>query len=66
MLSLCLADVSIEMNASFKHNKNVFKQMGFDPVKQEKTSRLFWLDGETYKPLGEREWTDIQKGVARL
>jgi hypothetical protein len=54
------------MNASFKHNKNVFKQMGFDPVKQEKTSRLFWLDGETYKPLGEREWTDIQKGVARL
>lgn len=56
----------IEMNASFKHNKNVFKQMGFNPAKQDPKSVLYWLDGETYKPLGAADWEGIEKGVARL
>jgi len=57
------------MNASFKHNKTVFKQMGFDPSKQElkeKGTLLFWLDNETYKPLTQSDWQAIEKGVARL
>lgn len=61
-----LANVSIEMNASFKHNKTVFKQKGFDPAKQDPGTLLFWLDGETYKPLGEADWNNIVKGAARL
>ena len=56
----------IEMNATFKHNKTVFKKMGFEPAKQDKHSLLFWLDGETYKPLRDADWNDIEKGVARL
>jgi hypothetical protein len=54
------------MNATFKHNKAVFKQMGFDPSKQDKKALLFYLDGETYQPLTEAGWKDIEKGVARL
>lgn len=54
------------MNASMKHNKQVFKQMGFDPAKQHTGAVLYWLDGETYKPLNESDWKDIEKGVARL
>lgn len=56
----------IEMNASFKHNKTVFKQMGFDPVKQDPKTLLYWLDNETYKPLTASDWASIEKGVARL
>jgi hypothetical protein len=61
--------VRIEMNASFKHNKTLFKQKGFDPVKtklDEPTTLLFWLDGETYKPLTEADWKTIERGEARL
>jgi len=58
------------MNASFKHNKTVFKKMGFDPAKQpqnsEKTILLFWLDNETYKPLTASDWQAIEQGTARL
>jgi hypothetical protein len=54
------------MNASFKHNKTVLKQMGFDPAKQDGNVLLFWLDGETYKPLTNSDWKNIEKGVARL
>jgi hypothetical protein len=54
------------MNASFKHNKTVFKTMGFDPVKQNPKTLLFWLDGESYKPLTHSDWKDIENGVARL
>jgi len=62
------ADVvcSLEMNASFKHNKQILKNLGFDPAKQDSHVKLFWLDGETYKPLTESAWKDIEKGVARL
>lgn len=61
-----LLTCSIEMNASFKHNKTVFKQKGFDPAKRDQGTLLFWLDGEAYKPLGEADWANIVKGVARL
>jgi hypothetical protein len=63
---MCLLTFRIEMNASFKHNKTVFKQMGFEPAKQEKRAMLYWLDGETYKTLNDSDWKDIEKGVARL
>ena len=56
----------IEMNATFKHNKTVFKKMGFEPAKQDKQSLLFWLDGKSYKPVSEADWKDIDRGVARL
>jgi len=54
------------MNASFKHNKQILKNLGFEPAKQDSHVKLFWLDGETYKPLTESAWKDIEKGVARL
>jgi hypothetical protein len=54
------------MNASMKHNKTVFKNLGFDPAKQHTGAVLFWLDGETCKPLNESDWKDIEKGTARL
>jgi hypothetical protein len=54
------------MNASMKHNKTVFKNMGFDPSKQDKETVMYWLDGETYKSLDDAAWQDIEKGVARL
>ena len=54
------------MNVIFKHDKNVLKQMGFDPAKQPDGTILFWLDGETYVPLRISAWQDIEKGVARL
>lgn len=54
------------MNATFKHNKTVFKKKGFEPAKQDKQTLLFWLDGETYKPLTDEDWKDIEKGLARL
>jgi hypothetical protein len=54
------------MNASFKHNKTLFKKIGFEPSKQNKKALLFWLDGEVYRPLGDSDWQNIEKGVARL
>jgi hypothetical protein len=67
-MTLCgyLLTVRIEMNASMKHNKQVFKQMGFNPAKQHTGAVLYWLDGQTYKPLNESDWSDIEKGAARL
>ena len=55
----------IEMNAVFMHNKTVFKKVVFNPVNQDKTVLLYWLDGETYKPLDGPLWKDLEKGVAR-
>ena len=54
------------MNATFKHNKTVFKEKGFDPAKQENSTLLYWLDGEIYKSLTEIDWKSIEKGTARL
>jgi len=53
------------MNAVFMHNKTVFKKVVFNPVNQDKTVLLYWLDGETYKPLDGPLWKDLEKGVAR-
>ena len=56
----------IEMNAVFMHNKTVFKKVVFNPVNQDKTVLLYWLDREIYKPLEDSSWKDVEKGVARL
>jgi len=54
------------MNAAFKHDKNIFKNMGFDPAAQPPGSDLYWLDGTVYRLLTSRAWEGIQMGTARL
>ncbi|PVH81181.1 putative bifunctional fatty acid transporter/acyl-CoA synthetase [Cadophora sp. DSE1049] len=56
----------IEANATFKKSKNDLIKKSWiasDPKNQDK---LYWLDGQTYKPLDAMSWGSIESGKAKL
>jgi hypothetical protein len=56
----------IEMNLTFEHNKTVFKNIRFEPAKQDKETLLLWLDGEMCKPLTDANSKETETDLVRL
>ncbi|KAL3426716.1 Isopenicillin N epimerase component 1 [Phlyctema vagabunda] len=56
----------IDINATFKHSKEVLKKRSWNPEQNTDNDRLFWLDGETYKALDPQSWVKITTVKARL
>ncbi|GAO47830.1 hypothetical protein G7K_2028-t1 [Saitoella complicata NRRL Y-17804] len=55
---------TMTMNASFKHDKNTLKSLGFDPEANTNLAavadQLFWLDGSQYRGLDSAAWMRIK------
>ena len=56
----------MELNATFKYATASVKQLPWDPDKVSEEVTLWWLDGETYRPLEKKSWEAISTGRARL
>lgn len=57
----------IETTATFKHLINILKARSWHPDEARKIGdRLYWLDGEQYKPLDLASWQSIEQAKARL
>ena len=58
----------MESGVTFKHAKDVLKKRTWHPAKNDETlgDRLYWLDGEVYRPLDEQSWNEIEGARAKL
>jgi hypothetical protein len=55
----------IEANATFKKSKNDLIKKSW--IQSEAgTDKLYWLDGQVYKPLDGTAWSGIESGRAKL
>ncbi|KAE9367888.1 acetyl-CoA synthetase-like protein [Stipitochalara longipes BDJ] len=55
----------IEANATFKKSKNDLIKKSWKQA-EAGTDKLYWLDGQTYRPLDESAWGVIETGRAKL
>ncbi|KAJ5959933.1 AMP-dependent synthetase/ligase [Penicillium vulpinum] len=49
-----------------KQQKHVLRAEGVDPARVSKKDRLYWLQGNTYVPFGQRDWDLLTGGQVRL
>lgn len=56
----------MELNATFKYANASIKQRSWDPDEQPEDETVWWLDGETYRPMERENWAEIKAGKARL
>jgi acyl-CoA synthetase (AMP-forming)/AMP-acid ligase II len=49
-----------------KQQKHVLRTEGVDPALVSKKDRLYWLQGNTYVPFGQRDWERLTGGQVRL
>jgi len=55
----------IEANATFKKSKNDLIKKSWR-LSEAGTDKLYWLDGQVYKPLDSNSWDSIESGRAKL
>ncbi|KAF1808915.1 bifunctional fatty acid transporter and acyl-CoA synthetase [Eremomyces bilateralis CBS 781.70] len=56
----------LDVGASFKHDKQIWKKEQWDPAEPSQASSRYWLDGDTYRVLDGAAWMKIQNGLAKL
>lgn len=56
----------IEVNATFKHLKNVMKERSWDPELQVQGDNVWYLDSNRYRKLDSAAWEQIKAAKARL
>ncbi|KAL2820797.1 hypothetical protein BDW59DRAFT_174388 [Aspergillus cavernicola] len=49
-----------------KQQKHVLRTEGIDPGLVGTTDKLYWLQGDTYIPFEEKDWTKLQGGQVKL
>lgn len=49
-----------------KQQKHVLRTEGVDPRLVSKRDRLYWLQGNSYLPFGQRDWDQLNGGQVRL
>lgn len=49
-----------------KQQKSVLRNAGVNPSKLDDGAVLYWLQGGTYVPFGEKEWQEMQGGRVKL
>ena len=49
-----------------KQQKHVLRTEGVDIARVSKNDRLYWLQGNTYVPFGQRDWDRLNGGQVRL
>jgi hypothetical protein len=63
--TILLTQNRIEANATFKKSKNDLIKKSWKQA-EAGTDKLYWLDGQTYRPLDEAAWGGIESGRAKL
>jgi acyl-CoA synthetase (AMP-forming)/AMP-acid ligase II len=56
----------IEANATFKKSKTDLIKKSWKAIDNQSQDKLYWLDGNVYKPLDDRSWAAIEIGRAKL
>ncbi|OWP05437.1 hypothetical protein B2J93_7638 [Marssonina coronariae] len=56
----------IEANATFKKAKNDLIKKSWNAADSGNQDKLYWLDGQEYKPLDKLSWGSIESGRAKL
>lgn len=61
-----LIQCRIEANATFKKSKNDLIKKSWVASDPNNQDILYWLDGQSYKPLDPTSWGAIETGRAKL
>lgn len=58
--------LSIDVNATFKHDKTVMAKRSWHPEQQITGDAVYWLNNNRYQKLDARSWSDIVAAKAKL
>ncbi|KAJ5130236.1 AMP-dependent synthetase/ligase [Penicillium bovifimosum] len=56
----------VQSTGNNKQMKHILRTEGVDPARVSSKDRLYWLQGNSYVPFGQKEWEQLNGGQVRL